>query len=178
MLRKEYLIEFKRITEERWDRQTLDPNIYGFQFQCGTRWNPGLADEFITEYENCLGIKFPYDFKIFLATMNGTNYPMVNIYGGSHEPSYGPGPYSYPENMDLIIQLMKNAKNDPVELLQTMVKQGFNLSPETNFIPIFAHRYLLSTENLNESIVLSIADPSDAIVYGNSLQEYLEREFL
>jgi transposase-like protein len=44
---------------------------------------------------------------------------------------------------------------------------------------LYFHRYLVCTTDLNSSVVLSIVvNATDAIVYGNSLKEYLEKEFL
>jgi len=46
-------------------------------------------------------------------------------------------------------------------------------------VPVFAHRYVVCSKNLNSSVVLSIVvHDTDAIVYGSSLREYLEKEFL
>jgi hypothetical protein len=80
MLSKEFLLEFKLETEERWRNKPLDPGFYGFQFQAGTRWNPGLSDEQILAYENALGIQFPMNLKVLLDVMNGTDLPNMNIY--------------------------------------------------------------------------------------------------
>lgn len=64
------------------------------------------------------------------------------------------------------------------ELVVTMAEQGFTLSPEDSLVPIYIHRYLVCTSDPASSVVLSIDDGNDAIVYGDSLREYLEREFL
>ncbi len=57
--------------------------------------------------------------------------------------------------------------------------QGFELSKEAGLVPIYSHRYLVCTPNLNNSAVLSIVDNAvDAIVYSNSWQDFLEHEFL
>lgn len=40
----DFLLDFRRDTEERWSVQELDPNVYGFQFVKGTKWNVGLSD--------------------------------------------------------------------------------------------------------------------------------------
>jgi len=46
-------------------------------------------------------------------------------------------------------------------------------------VPVFAHRYVVCSSNLDDSVVLSIVvHDTDAIVYANSLREYLEEEFL
>jgi hypothetical protein len=81
MIRADFLIRFKQTTEERWSKCTIDPAVYGFLFQRGTRWNSGLSDELIVEYEDILKIRFPNDFKAFLRFANGTDLPMLNVYG-------------------------------------------------------------------------------------------------
>jgi hypothetical protein len=65
------------------------------------------------------------------------------------------------------------------EIATDLREQGFDLPPEAALVPIYLHRYVVCTSDLNLSVVLSVVVHStDAIVYGNSLQEYLEREFL
>ena len=79
MLSSDFLAEFQRATEAKWHEQPIDPHISGFQFQTGTRWNPGLTDEKIAEFEDVLGIQFPHDFRAFLRAMNGTDLPTLLI---------------------------------------------------------------------------------------------------
>jgi hypothetical protein len=59
-----------------------------------------------------------------------------------------------------------------------MAEESFDLQPTAALVPVYSHRYLVCTPSLDSSVVLSIHDTHDAIVYGNSLKEYLEREFL
>jgi len=47
------------LTRRLWHEKPIDPHISGFQFQTGTRWNPGLSDEKIAEFEDVLGIQVP-----------------------------------------------------------------------------------------------------------------------
>jgi hypothetical protein len=63
MLSSDFLAEFKRVTEAKWRERPINPDIYGFQFQQRTHWNPGLSEDKIAEYENVLGVRFPYDFR-------------------------------------------------------------------------------------------------------------------
>ena len=79
MLTQESLREFKRATEAKWDKKSIDPALYGLQFQRGTRWDVGLSEDLVSEYENMLGIKFPRDFKTFLGEMNGTDLPAATF---------------------------------------------------------------------------------------------------
>jgi hypothetical protein len=65
------------------------------------------------------------------------------------------------------------------EIARDLMEQGFDLPPQAGLVPIYGHRYVVCTSNVESSVVLSIVvHEVDAIVYGNSLREYLEREFL
>ena len=179
MLDNNFLAEFKRVTELNWSTYSIDPTIYGFQFQPGTRWNPGLSDQKITEYEEVLAVRFPNDFRALLSFMNGTDLPTLNIYGSCGYPSReSVGLYSYPRDLEIVRGRIADANENRAELAATMQNQGFDLAIDAGLMPIFAHRYIICTTDRKRSVVLSIHDSSDAIVYGNSLQEYLEKEFL
>jgi hypothetical protein len=179
MIDSQFLLEFRHETEEKWRKQAIDPRIYGFQFQAGTRWNPGLSYEQILAYENKVCIRFPSDFKAFLRAMNGTDLPTLNVFGSSGEPSREwIGVYTYPRDIDLIRDLIASVNTDRNVLITTLAEEGFSLSARAKLMPIYAHRYVVCDEDFESSVVLSIWDSEDAIVYGYSLQEYLEREFL
>lgn len=179
LLSSVFLAEFKRVTEPTWRNRAINPQVYGFQFQPGTRWNPGLPDEQIAAYEGLLGVRFPRDFHAFLRVMNGTDLPTLNIYGYCGEaPRQSVGVYSYPRDIKLVQRLIEEVRVDQNVLTATMAQQSFDLPVEANLVPVYGHRYLVCTLDPDSSVVLSIDGPDDAIVYGNSLQEYLEREFL
>jgi cell wall assembly regulator SMI1 len=86
MLNRDFLLKFNRTTELSWSEQSINPAIYGFQFQRGTHWNPGLSNAEIAEYESVLGVQFPRDFRALLQVMNGTDIPTLNVYGYCGEP--------------------------------------------------------------------------------------------
>jgi hypothetical protein len=179
MLSSEFLLGFKRKTEEKWREKSIDPRIYGYQFQTGTRWNSGLSDDCILNYENAVGIHFSSDFKAFLRAMNGTDLPTLNIYGSSGEPSREwVGVYAYPKDLKIVQHCIAEVEEDSDTLVTTLAEQGFTLTPTASLMPIYMHRYVVCESVKNCSVVLSIWDSKDAIVYGYSLQEYLEREFL
>jgi hypothetical protein len=75
-------------------------------------------------------------------------------------------------------RLIEDVNEDRGELTNTLAQEGFALEPAAALVPIYGHRYLVCTPSLDSSVVLSIDGSDDAIVYGNSLKEYLEREFL
>jgi SMI1-KNR4 cell-wall len=179
MITDQFLEKFKQATEKKWQEQGINRELYGFQFQRGTRWNPGLDDRAIADYEASLGVKFPSDFKTFLRKMNGTDLPTLNLYGESGEPyRQSIGVYVYPRDLQLVKELSNGVKHGLNELRTTLEEEGFFIPPHCDFVPIYAHRYILCTAEANDSTVLSIWDASDAILYGTSLAEYLEREFL
>jgi hypothetical protein len=169
MLNTKFLTDFKRATEKKWSERSINPILYGFQFQQGTCWNPGMRDEQIAEYEAVLKIIFPRDFKSFLRVMNGH----------SGEPSrQSVGVFSYPRDLEIVRRLTRGVLGDRTELAVTMAEQGFVLPTETKLMPIYGHRYLLCTSDLDSSVVLSVESGNDAIVFGDSLRTYLEKEFL
>jgi hypothetical protein len=180
MLNRDFLLEFKKTTELNWSQQSINPAGYGFQFQRGTRWNLGLSNAEIAGYENVLGVQFPLDFRAFLQVMNGTDIPTLNVYGYCGEPHRtSVGVYSYPRDLKTVEQRIEDVRESRNEIAADLREQGFDLSAQAGLVPIIGHRYVVCTSNLNCSVVLSIVvHDVDAIVYGNSLQEYLEREFL
>jgi hypothetical protein len=80
MITAHYLKEFRRITQSNWNSQTVRRDLYGFQFQPGTRWNHGLSDGALIEYQRAVGFEFPNDVKLFFLEMNGTDLPTINVY--------------------------------------------------------------------------------------------------
>lgn len=178
MIDSDFLNEFKRVTESKWKNCAIDPHIYGFQFQAGTKWNPGLSEANIEAYERNLNLSFPNDFKVFLRTMNGTDLPTVNIYGSFNElPRQAAGFYSYPRDLEIVKQTITESHKHRNEIRKGLAEQGVQLRPDAGLVPIFGHRFVVCEPNLENSVVLSIHG-TDAIVYGNSLQEYLVTEFL
>jgi hypothetical protein len=179
MLSSEFLADFKRATEARWRELSINPAVYGFQFQRGTRWNPGLSEQEVTEYEAALGARFPHDFKAFLQAANGTDLPTLNVYGCCGDPpSQSVGVYSYPKDIEVLKRQIEDVRQCLPEVKNTLAEQGFDWPSGASLVPIYGHRYLVCSTNPESSVVLSILDGNDAIVYGDSLKEYLQREFL
>jgi len=180
MLTDDFLAELKRRTLAKWRVQEIKPDLYGFQFQRGTCWNAGLRDDEIAEYERAVQARFPNDLKRFLRAMNGTDLPTLNVYGSSGEPPRtSQGVYSFPRDVEEIRRRTTAIYSAQAELIADLAEQGFVLPIDARLIPIYDHRYVVCTSDINCSTVLSIVlNDIDAIVYANSLREYLEREFL
>ena len=178
MLSNEFLQDFKRKTEARWQEQSIDPLVYGFQFQPGTHWNSGLTEADIVRYQSILGVRFPHDLTTLLRTLNGTDLPMLNVYGGCGEPHRTVfGVYSYPRDTEMVKEKIEDVRSLRTEITNELADQGFVLPAEADLMPIYFHRYVLCSSNLSESIVLSIYG-TDAIVYADCLERYLVKDFL
>jgi hypothetical protein len=85
MLDIDSVLAFKSASEEKW-RNTSIKGTWGFQIQAQTRWNPGLTDKTVMQYEVAVGASFPPDFKTFLRCMNGTDIPAIDVRGAAVNP--------------------------------------------------------------------------------------------
>lgn len=175
----DYLAELKDATERIWSSSTQDPGVYGFPFPRGTRWMPGLSEQEILAYEDVLGTKFPLDFRTFLRAMNGTDVPTLNVSGGGVAPRQSAGVYSYPRDVEVVKQLIGIVQENREGIALDLASQGFHLPAPATLVPICGHRYVVCTRKLNTSVVLSIVvQDVDAIVYADSLREYLQKDFM
>ncbi len=148
MLTDSFLLRFKCETEEIWRGKSLGPRIYGFQFQAGMQWLPGLSDEEVLAYENEVCARFPSDFRAFLSIMNGTDLATLNIYGSSGEPTReAVGVYSYPRDLERVRHCISQANENPDVLRATLDEEGFKLSESAKLIPIYAHRFVVCEED-------------------------------
>ena len=112
--------------------------------------------------------------------MNGTDLATLNVYGSCGEPQReSVGVYSYPRDIEAVKARIEHIRANRAEIAADLAGQGFELPAEAGLVPVYIHRYLVCTTDLNSSVVLSIVvNATDAIVYGNSLRGYLEKEFL
>jgi hypothetical protein len=174
---EEFLREFKTRTERHWSHNDPNPTIYGFQFQRDTKWNPGLDEEQVREYEARVQAHFPIDFRRMLLFMNGTDKPTLNVYGMSGVPfKESVGVYSYPRDIETILDMMKRIKDTQHQLHKVLAEEMILLNHDSVWVPIYAHRFIVCNGDKHESKVLSIMG-LDAILYASSLREYLELEF-
>lgn len=165
--------EIKRRTEALWAGASIQPGIFGFQLQPGTRWNPGLVRDEIDAYERALGVRFPASFRCMLSVMNGTSRPTINVYGSRGHPSReGVGVYAYPRDLAIVREQMGYVAEDRAGITEALAEQGFHLEAEAGLVPVYSHRFLVCGGDLLDGPVLSIMD-TDAIVYGRNLVEYL-----
>ncbi len=160
----------KETSERAWQVVPLDGKIYGFQVVAGTRWNPGLSDAQITQYEADIGFAFPDILKQYLKVMNGTDKERINIYAYTGEPfRYAPGFYAWPK--DLV------AVKDKIR----WIYDECNITPEQiekdaipHIMPIYGHRCLV-IDRCPTNPVLSMYG-NDIIPYSHNLMNFLVDE--
>jgi hypothetical protein len=181
LLEREFLREFRDVTQAKWREKAIDRKIYGFQFQKGTRWNPGLTEEAIREYERALRALFPDDLRSILREMNGTDLPTLNVYGFSRETHReSVGVYSYAKHIDIVNQRIEDIRANCALIVADLRKPGFDLSNEASLVPFYEHRFVVCRSDLRSSEVLSIETAvasSDSIVSANSLLSICKKSF-
>lgn len=110
--------------------------------------------------------------------MNGTDRSTLNVYGSSGEPyRESGGVYSYPRDFETVERRTREASQDWAEIVGELYSQGIAIPQDAKLVPIYSHRFVLCEHDHERSLVLSL-DGTDTIVYGASLKEYLEKEFL
>jgi hypothetical protein len=165
--------DFERIrreTEALCAVSSLNPHIYGYQLQPGTRWNPGLSADEIDAYERALGVRFPASLRCMLSVMNGTDRPALNIYGSSGlQTEESAGVYAFPRDLGDVRERIAWVEEERAGITDVLADQGFELRGVDGLVPIYAHRYLLCRAG---------DEGTDAIIYGTGLLNYLRVEFL
>ena len=175
-----FLADLKTKTEAKWAAEdVINPAVYEFQFQQGTKWNAGLSIAEIDEYEHSLGARFPNDYRAMLQYMNGTDRSNLNVYGHSDEPHRSDFTlYSYPRDLPVVLERISAIEGDRDEIAAVLLDdEQYSLSTDAVLVPVYGHRYLVCDSDPTQSRVLSIVG-ADVITYGMDLEGYLAREFL
>jgi SMI1 / KNR4 family (SUKH-1) len=162
--------KLKKKSEEYWSKIELNPRIYGFQVQKGTKWKEGLTKKEIENFEQILGFRFPQIYKDYLTVMNGTEKDTINIYGNSGEEfNYGKGYYSYPEDIEEIKDNINWILESFKVTTEDIVKKHI-----PNIIPIVSHRFLIADKCVANPILSMYGD--DVILYDNALPSFIEND--
>lgn len=142
-------------------------NCWGLQIQAGSKWNKGLSEEQLKDFQNQMNLEFPESLKNFYRTMNGLNKPAVNNNGGEGTLEYGSLFYSYPEDIKIIksqIEWVLEANKISQGDLKT-----YNIP---RIFPYFGHRFLLFDHPEN---VLSMYG-DDIIFWANILSKGIAKD--
>jgi hypothetical protein len=159
----------KRESEKFWTDTLLNKGIYGFQLQQGSKWQPGLSDKELQEFEKTIGFSFPAPLWNFYKTMNGLTKLGVNLYGSSGTPqAFRPVFYSYPDNLQLIQEQI-----DWIYEATSVKKEDLEGLVVSRIFPVFQHRFML-IDNPGNPILSMYAD--DIIYYAENLSKLLANE--
>jgi hypothetical protein len=156
----------KKLSEKVWENIELKQGVFGFQIQKGTKWNSGLTEDEIEDFEKELGLSFPEIYKFYLRYLNGTDKDFKNIYGNGMTEAFAPGFYSFPRDLDIIKDRINIVYKD------FLVHENFVRSGAIpRIIPIVSHRFLI-VDGCAKNPVLSIHQ-RDAMLYAPTLESFL-----
>ena len=164
-------IRLKKCTENYWNNKSIQEEIYGFQIQKGTKWNNGLSEEQIIEFQNIMGFEFPEILKDYYTVMNGIDKNQINVFGNSGEPySYSKNIYGFPDDIkiikDLIQWIYKEKEINEKEMADKNISRIF---------PIYYHRFILIDHK--EHSILSMYG-NDIILYANNIIDLFYKDEL
>jgi len=163
----EFFPWLKHTSEIYWETIPLKEEVYGFQIQAGTKWNPGLTENQIAQYEADMGFLFPEIFKLYLRVMNGTDTDMINIYARCGEPfRYAPGFYAYPKDLAAV-----KAKIQWIYESCHVTPAQIEMEEIPHIFPIVSHRFLV-IDRCPTNPVLSMYG-NDIIPYSSNLLIFL-----
>jgi len=133
----------KRLSEEYWSTIDINKGVYGFQIQRDTKWNNGLTDNQINDFEANLKIKFSRGLKNFYRTMNGLNKPGINVYGNDGtKHTFSPVYYSYPNDIEVIKE-----KTKWVLYSNNLTNDNLNTYNIPKIFPVTGHRFIILDDN-------------------------------
>ncbi|HLP53427.1 MAG TPA: SMI1/KNR4 family protein [Fluviicola sp.] len=168
---------FKIKTEKKFKRKPLYSNVYGWQIQPGTKWNPGLTPGEINDLESLFGFDFPTDYKEMLSVINGFDRDQISIDPeGTREDQFGGNMYTYPRDYEKSNWLTEEILEYINYTKERLSDAGFDVDQLIGFVPLYAHRALAVFKDKSLSPVISVHQGTDVIIYGHSLMEYWKNE--
>jgi len=169
----EFFDSLRKQTESTWKSKEYIPEIYGYQVAIGTKWLPGHSEIEISEILNRLDIKEEFkheDLVALLSLTKGLSLPQTNL---NSQTLGAKTKQNWKLNSQYILSTWSEHKQDMEEHGELQALSLIVEEPHI-IIPLYLHRYIVLTKK--DLKVYSIHG-EDIIIYGNSLQEYLEKEF-
>lgn len=158
----------KSASEKYWENVPSHAEIYGFQIQKGSRWQPGLSDSEINRFEQKLNAQFPPPLRTYFSMMNGLTKSAINVYGSSGERvAYKSEYHAFPNDLELI-----NKYIDWICESNQVDRSALGSTEIPMIFPITGHRFLIFEEPY---VVLSMYE-NDIIPYAMNLTELLLKE--
>lgn len=174
------LMKWKTIkakTERKWRNAKIDPYVWGLQTCPGNTWNDGLSEEEIKNLEKIFGFTFPDEYRSMLSVLNGFALDSINTNCQEENESYSRNCYKYPDDFERVRWLKEEIDEYRKFVNEVLFGQGFPSDEIEGFVPLYGHRALVVFKNKELSPVISIVG-NDVVIYGKSLELYLENEFL
>jgi hypothetical protein len=164
--------EFKIWSEEVLEDWVL-VRAWGFQFQPGTKWNPGLPLQEIKKLEKIFGFEFPTEYQQMLLTINGLDRDMIAIDpDGTDESEYGQNVYQYPADIKKAEELVNEIKENIYYVKEALRLDGYDPESVIGFVPLYGHQALAVFYDKSLSPVISIHQGTDVVVVSESLMNY------
>lgn len=164
----EYFKAIKHLSESYFEENDINPKIYGFQIQQGSKWRPGLTNDQIERFEIDIGIKFSDELIHYYMTMNGLDKPGVNVFGSKgDEHTFYPVFYSYPDDLSEIKKMIAWAEKSNGLSREKMLDENIPM-----ILPIANHNFIVFDGN---NPILSIYG-DDIICSSESLSKFIVRE--
>ena len=162
----DFFNEIKRLSEEYWSKTDINPDIFGFQIQNGTKWKNGLSENELAEFQTELNVVFPDELKNFYRTMNGLDKEGINVFGSDGtEPNFTPIYYSYPENLKQIreninwIYESNEVKKENVEIPKILPIKGHRfmiLDGNNQILSMYGDDIIFWSDNISKLIATDI----------------------
>ena len=173
------ILELKYKIEKKFKKIKLHTDCWGFQIQPNTKFIKGISRKEIEEAERLFGFEFPWLYREMLLTFSGFDRPEISIdlEENSIVEYMHDAFYLYPRDFENAKGLIQEIKDNYEEVLYAISASGFDTSKIVGFVPIYGHRALVVFKNKYWSPVISIMG-SDVIVFGDSIIDYLKKEFV
>lgn len=180
--------QFKSDTEGAWRRQDEEPEaglVYGGVTRRGTCWNPGMAVEEIDAFEAQLGFVLPLPYREMLRVINGFDRPEIFYYKedwcddeAELQSEDRLGFHTYPRDWESpqVREMREIVEGDRQGVAEAVSAIGLNPYDIVGLIPLYMHRVLVAFKDPTLSPVIS-HHPSDVIIYGKTLRQYMLHEF-
>lgn len=164
-----YFQKIKNLSEKYWSVTQPNKNVYGFQIQENSIWNPGLSDVDLKKFQDTIGFTFPEPLKNFYKVMNGLSKPGINLCGNDgNTPIFGPIFYTYPRDVEEIKNLIRWIYD--ANMISENDLSQLNIS---RIFPICWHRFILIDVPGNP--ILSMYG-NDIIFWADDLSKLLANE--
>ncbi|RFM32792.1 SMI1/KNR4 family protein [Chitinophaga silvisoli] len=151
--------KIKAMTEKAWEE--IDPaDEYGPRIPPGAKWNRGLTEEELKQFEQDMGFEFPLPLRNFYRTMNGLD--KVDTWVDEHNVHHYFTPfYAYPRDLDRIYSMISWIYESTGVNSEIVKASGIS-----RIFPVWQHRFIM-IDNPGHPI-LSMHG-SDIIFYGATL---------